>query len=111
MNVKIFGKETENQINGQLGAEIDQNQSAQQSVGNAVHFTESYKQNRGYAENGCHGKVGVKAGQTCSVEIGGFGCHRYSPIGYYWGGSELREFGSQLETYDKCIIQKLESKS
>jgi len=61
-DIEIFGEEAENEVDRQLGAEIDADQRAEQGVGDAVHLAEGHKQKGRQAEDGRHRKIGEKAG-------------------------------------------------
>ena len=63
LNIEEFGEKGEHQINGQLGTEIDQNQGAQQCVGNSIGFPEGNEQHRRQGKNGCHGQIGEETGE------------------------------------------------
>ena len=53
-----MGEEGKDEINDQLGAEIDQHQKSEQGIGNSVQGAKGQKQEWGEIANNGHGDVG-----------------------------------------------------
>ena len=104
-DIEIFGKESKDQVNGQLGEEIGQYQRAEQRIGDSVGLClKGGKKQRRQNKDGGHGKV-------CRVasEFGAFviGSHAFTSIKYGSNGFSVILGVFQLLGNDACRIKRV----
>ena len=69
MDVEIFREKAENQVDGELGTEIHDDQRTEQSVRNSVRFTECDEKKRRQREYRSHRNICKITGIACAFKI------------------------------------------